>query len=75
MPRIPNWLFYVVTLTVVGLWAVGIVLSLASPDFKMPPSLSGVIPVVLVGMYTAKANSDSKHDDHDHRDSGDDEDE
>jgi hypothetical protein len=74
VPRIPNWLFYVVTLTVVGLWAVGIVLSLASPDFHMPPSLSGVIPVVLVGMYTAKANSDSKQD-RDDRNSGDDEDE
>lgn len=58
MPRIPNWLFYVVTLVIVGLWAAGIVLSFVSASFQMPESLNGALPIVITGLYVSKAASD-----------------
>jgi hypothetical protein len=60
VPRIPGWLFYVVTLTIVGLWAVGVVLTFVSSSFQMPESLNGALPIVLVALYTTKAASDRR---------------
>lgn len=62
---IPNWLFYTVTLAVVGLWGAGIVISFVSKTFEMPASLNAALPVVLVGLYGTKAASDHRSDDDD----------
>lgn len=61
--QIPNWLFYLVTLTILALWGAGIVLSFVSRSFEMPVSLNAAMPIVLVGVYGAKAVSDHRSDD------------
>jgi hypothetical protein len=65
MPTIPNWLFYIVTLLVLGLWSAGIVISFISSTFQMPETLNGAVPLVLVGVYSVKAVSDRRGEDDD----------
>lgn len=64
-PRIPNWLFYGVTLVVVSLWGAGIVISFVSSTFQMPESLNAALPIVLAGLYGAKALGDRDRGDDD----------
>jgi hypothetical protein len=63
VPTIPNWLFYLVTLLILGLWGAGIVMSFLSSSFQMPESLNAAVPIVLVGVYGVKAVSDRRGDD------------
>lgn len=63
VPRIPNWLFYIVTLTIVGLWVAGIVISFFSKTFQMPESLNALAPVAVVAVYSGKAVADRRRGD------------
>lgn len=61
MRSIPNWLFYGLVFVIVGLWAVGIVLTLFTA-FDMPEELNAPFGIVLTYVLSTKARRDGEND-------------